>query len=210
MSWRRLSVFAFLITLLIFAGVASGQGRYELPEQGPQPLKSDLPEQGPQPLKSDLPDQGPQPLQGDLANPEQPSLVGPKSIDKSGSKAKKLKAPRAAGIKKSAKGASPKSDSFGPASGQHGVQQARGPQSGVSRSGLLNTGNNQVSSPGSTSFLDGYLQRSLHDDGLARKKPRGEDKPKDDLLLQGKTSSEFESKDSQPFQAEKPEDGIIY
>jgi len=31
----------------------------------------------------------------------------------------------------------------------------------------------------------------LHDDGLARKKPGGEDTPKDDLLLPGKTSSKF-------------------
>ncbi|MGP8106608.1 MAG: hypothetical protein ACLQLE_12040 [Desulfobaccales bacterium] len=179
MSWRRLSVLASLITLLIFAGVARGQGRYELPEQGPQPLQNDLPEQGPQPL------------QGDLANPEQPGLNGPKSIDQSGFKTTNQKAPTAAGIQKSAKGASPKPDSFGPASGQHGVQQAGGPQIGVSRSGLLNMGNNQVSNPGSTSFLDGYLLRSLHDDGLARKKPAGEDKPKDDLLLPGKTSSKF-------------------
>ena len=117
MSWRRLSVLAFLITILIFAGVASGQGRYELPEQGPQPLQSDL------------------------ANPEQPGLDGPKSIDESNSKAKNQKAPRAAGIKKSAKGASPKPYSFGPASGQYGMQQAREPQIGVSRSGLLGMGN---------------------------------------------------------------------
>jgi hypothetical protein len=179
MSWRRLAVLAFSITVLIFAGVASGQGRYELPEQGPQPLQSDLPEQGPQPL------------QNDLANPEQPDLDGSKSIDESNSITKNQKTPRPAGIKNSAKGASPKPGSFGPASGQHGVQQAGGPQVGVPRNGLLNMGNHQGSSPGSTSFLDGYLQRSLHDDGLARKKPGGEDKPKDDLLLPGKTSSQF-------------------
>ncbi len=153
MSWRRIAVLAFLITSLIFAGVARGQGRYELPEQGPQPLQSDL------------------------ANPEQPGLAGPKSIDQSNSQAKNQKAPRAADIKKSAKGASPKPYSFGPASGQYGVPQARGLKIG--------------SSPGSTSFLDGYLLRSLHDDGLGRKKPAGEDNPKDDLLLPGKTSSKF-------------------
>ena len=179
MSWRRLSVLAFSITLLIFAGVASGQGRYELPEQGPQPLQNDLPEQGPQPLQSDL------------ANPEQPGFDGLKSIDQSGFKATNQKAPTAVGIQKSANGASPKPYSFGPASGQHGVQQAGGPQMGVSRSGLLNMGNNQSSSPGSTSFLDGYLLRSLHDDSLVREKPRREDEPKDDLPLQGKASSKY-------------------
>jgi len=145
--------------------VASGQGRYELPEQGPQPLQNDLPEQGPQPLQSDLP------------NPEQSSLNGPKSIDESNSKAKNQKAPGAAGIKKSAQGASSKPYSFGPASGQYGVPQASGLKIG--------------SSPGSTSFLDGYLLKSLHDDGLARKKPTAEDTPKDDSLLPGKTSSRF-------------------
>jgi hypothetical protein len=167
MSWLRLSVLAFLITILIFAGVASGQ---ELPEQGPQPLQSDL------------------------ANPEQPGLDAPKSISKSGSKATNQKAPRAAGIKKSAKGASgasPKPYSFGPAAGQYGMQQDREAQIGASRGGLLNMGNNQSSSPGSTSFLDGYLLRSLHDDSLVREKPRREDEPKDDLPLQGKASSKY-------------------
>ena len=166
MSWRRIAVLAFLITLLIFAGVASGQGRYELPEQGPQPLQNDLPEQGPQPLQSDL------------ANPEQPGLAGPKSINESNSNAKNQKAPGAAGIKKSAKAASPKPYSFGPVAGQYGVPQARVPQIG--------------SSPGSTSFLDGYLLKSLHDDGLARKKPT---ESKDDLMLPDKTSSKFLSRD---------------
>ena len=165
MPWRRIAVLAFLITSLIFAGVASGQGRYELPEQGPQPLQNVLPEQGPQPLQSDL------------ASPEQPGLAGPKSIDESNSNAKNQKAPRTAGIKGSAKGANPKPYSFGPASGRYGVPQAGGLK--IS------------SSPGSTSFLDGYLLKSLHDDGLARKKPAAEDTPKDDLLLPGKTSSKF-------------------
>ncbi len=169
MSWRRLAVPAFLITLLVFAGVARGQGRYELPEQGPQPLQNALPEQGPQPLQSDL------------ANPEQSGLAGLQSIDVSDSKAKNPKASGAAGIKKSAPGASPKPYSFGPASGQYGVPQA----------GELKIG----SSPGSTSFLDGYLLRSLHDDGLGRKKPTAEDKPKDDLLLPGTTSSKYLSRD---------------
>jgi len=153
MSWSRIAVPAFLITLLAFAGVARGQGRYELPEQGPQPLQSDL------------------------ANPEQPGLAGPQSIDVSNSKAKNQKASGAAGIKKSAPGASPKPYSFGPASGQYGVPQAKALQIG--------------SSPGSTSFLDGYLLKSLHDGDLASKKPRAEDKPKDDLLLPGQTPSRF-------------------
>jgi len=168
MSWRRLAVPAFLITLLVFAGVARGQGRYELPEQGPQPLQNALPEQGPQPLQSDL------------ANPEQPGLAGPKSIDASNSTVKNPNL-RATGIKKSAKGAGPRPYSFGPASGQYGVPQARALQIG--------------SSPGSTSFLDGYLLKSLHDGGLARKKPAAEDTPKDDLLLPDQTSSKFLPRD---------------
>jgi hypothetical protein len=166
MSGRRLSVLAFLITLLIFAGMARGQGRYELSEQG-QP-----------------------PLQRDLANPEQPGLDGPRPIADSGSQTKNQKAPRPAGIKKQVKGIT-KPDFFRPASGPDGVQQARGTQTGASSSGLLGLENHQLSSPGSTSFLDGYLQRSLHEDGLARKKPAAENKPKDDLLLQGRTSSKF-------------------
>ncbi len=173
MSWLRLAVLAFLITIFMFAGVASGQGRYELPEQGPQPLQNGLPEQGPQPLQSDL------------ANTGHPGLDGSKSIDVSNPKAKfNQKAPRAAGIKKSAKGASSKPysfgpDSFGPPSGHYGIQQAKGPQIGVPRS------------PGSTSFLDGYLLRSLHDGGLAGEKAGGEDQLKDDSPLNGETSSDF-------------------
>ena len=175
MSWRQLSLLAFFITLLIFVGVARGQGRYELPEQRPQPLQNDLPEQGQQPLQSDL------------ANPEQP---GPKPIADSGSQTKNQKAPRPAGIKKQVK-SSTKPDFFRHASEPDGMPQARGAQTGASSSGLLGLGTNQLSSPGSTSFLDGYLQRSLHDDGLAREKPAAEDKPKDDLLLQGRTSAKF-------------------
>ncbi len=47
MSWLRLPVRAFLITLFIFAGVASGQGSYELQGQALQPLQNDRPEAGP-------------------------------------------------------------------------------------------------------------------------------------------------------------------
>jgi hypothetical protein len=67
------------------------------------------------------------------------------------------------------------------------MQQDSEAQIGASGRPLLNMGNN----PGSTSFLDGYLLKSLHDDGLAREKPRREDEPKDDLLLQGTTSSKY-------------------
>jgi hypothetical protein len=163
MSGVRLAVLAFLITILIVAGVARGQGRYGLPEQGPQPLGNEL------------------------SDREHYGLDGPKSISKSGSKATSQKAPRAAGTKKNAKGASPKPYAFGPAAGQYGMQQDSEAQIGASGRPLLNMGNN----PGSTSFLDGYLLKSLHDDGLAREKPRREDEPKDDLLLQGTTSSKY-------------------
>ena len=76
MSWRRLAVLAFAITLLIFAGVARGQGRYEPAEQGRQSLPSHL------------------------ASPEPPGLDGPKSVDESYSKAKNPTAGRPAGYQK--------------------------------------------------------------------------------------------------------------
>jgi hypothetical protein len=167
MSWCRLFFPAFLITILLFAGVASGQGRYELQEQGQQPLQSDM------------------------ANREQQGPDGSKVIVKSSSKAKNKKAPRVSGIKKSAKGTVPKPDSFGPSSRQYGMEQAKEQQVGVSGSGLLGMGDNQSGSSGSTSFLDGYLLKSLRDDGLARKKSRSEDKTKDDLPLRGKNTSKF-------------------
>ncbi len=147
MSWRRLAVLAFAITLLIFAGVARGQGRYEPAEQGRQSLPSDL------------------------ASPEPPGLDGPKSVAESYSKAKNPAAGRPADIRKGAPGTGPKRVDLGPISGQYAVPQAKGPQIGVSGSGLLGLGNPPSSGPGSTSFLDGYFIRSLHDDGLARKKP---------------------------------------
>jgi hypothetical protein len=162
---------SFLMALLLFPGVASGQGRYELQDRGQQ-----------------------QPLESDMANRELPGLEGPKTIDKYSPKAKNKKAPRVTGIKKSAKGTIPKPDSFGPSSRQHGVEQAKGPQIGVSGSGLLGRGDNQsgsYGSYGSTSFLDGYLLKSLHADRLKKKKSRREEMPNDDLPRSGKTAPKF-------------------
>ncbi len=191
MSWLRLAVLAFLITILIFAGLARGQGRYDIPEQGPQPLQNGLPEQRPQPLQNDLPEQGPQLLQGDLPNHRQLSLSSGQSMDVCNPKAKLHQPGQGAkGINKSAKGASPKPYAFGPgsfepASGHYGMQQAKEPQFGFPGKG------SPGSSPGSTSFLDGYLLRSLQDDSLGKENRESEDKPTDDLPFNGETSSNF-------------------
>ena len=116
-------------------------------EQGPQPLQNGLPEQGPQPLQNGLPGQGPQPLQGDLAKHKQPGL-GDDQLMHPKAKLQQVP-PKAAGIQNGAKGADSKPysfgpDSFGPASGQYGMQQARGPQIGVPR-GNLGMGSGQGS-----------------------------------------------------------------
>jgi hypothetical protein len=66
--------------------------------------------------------------------------------------------------------------------------QSKEPQFGASGSGLIGTGYNQSSSSGSKSFLDGYFVNSLHNEGIARKKPSNGKKPKDNLRLRGKTS----------------------
>ncbi|MGA8572970.1 MAG: hypothetical protein ACLP7A_10175 [Desulfobaccales bacterium] len=193
MSWLRLPVLAFLITLFIFAGVASGQGSYELQGQALQPLQNDLPEQGPQPLQNDLPEQGTPLLQSDLPTHRRPGLGGAQSTINPNAKLQQ-ESPRATGIQKGAKGANSKGysfgpDSFGPASGHHGIQQGKGGQLGVP-SRNLGMGNDQVSSPGSTSFLDGYLLNSLHENELGRETP-GEGPPQEDLPLSGETSSNF-------------------
>lgn len=193
MSWLRLAVLAFLITIFIFAGVASGQGSYELQGQGLQPLQNDLQEQGPQPLQNDLQEQGPSLLQSDLPNHIRPN--GAQLINDYKPKAKlQRERPRAAGIQKGAKGANSKGysfgpDSFGSASGHYGMQQGKGGQIGVPK-GNLGIGNAQVSSPGLTSFLDGYFLNSLHGNDSGREKP-GDDQPQEDLPLNGETSFNF-------------------
>lgn len=153
------------MALLLLGGVAWAQGRDDLQDQGQQ-----------------------QPLQTDMVNKDQQSLD--LSIDRHNSKAKNKKAARVKDIKKSTETGSPKAESFGPSSRQYGMSnaQSKGPQFGALGSGLIGKGYNQSSSFGSTSFLDGYLLKSLHDEGIARKKPRNEEKPKDDLRLRGKTS----------------------
>lgn len=193
MSWLRLAVLAFLITLFISAGVASGQGSYELRGQALQPLQNDLPEQRPQPFQNDLPEQGTPLLQSDL--PTHRRANGALLLSDYNSKAKLQQAPpTATGIKKGAKGTNRKGysfgpDSFGPASGHHGIDQGKGGQFGVP-SRNLGMGNDQVSSPGVTSFLDGYFLNSLHENELGRETP-GERPPQEDLPLTGETSSNF-------------------
>ncbi|MGD0216776.1 MAG: hypothetical protein ABSC45_04600 [Desulfobaccales bacterium] len=174
MSWLRLAVLAFLITIFIFAGVASGQGSYELQGQGLQPLQNGLPEQGPQLLQ-------------DLPGHKRPSLCGPGSTnDVSSPKAKfQQAAPRAAGIRKTAKGTNAKGyssgpDSFGPATGHNGMRPASGPQINAPPKGLFGMGNNQGSSPGQASFLDGYFLNSLHGGGLPAENRQGEETPEND------------------------------
>jgi hypothetical protein len=219
----RLTVSAFLISILVFAGVASGQGRDELQEQGPQPLQSDTTNQ----------EQWLQPLQGDMANQGRQGLDSPKSIDKSDGKAKNIKTPKVTGIKKSAKSTISKPKSFGPSSRQYGIEKGNrspvrlqvGSQIGASRSGLLRMGDNQSGNSTPNSFLDGYLQRSLagsslldagadqsgrsgsgsflddyllkslYSEELARKRSRSEEEPRDKGLARKKSSSEDKSKD---------------
>ena len=105
-------------------------------------------------------------------------------------KAKDRKAARVTDIKKSTETGSPKAESFGSSSRQYWMSndQSKGPQFGASGSGLIVKGYNQSSSFGSTSFLDGYLLKSLHDKEISRKKTRNEEKPKDDWRPRGKTS----------------------
>lgn len=159
--------FAFLLTFLVFAGVAGGQGRYELPEQGQQPFLSNLTPE------------------------EQQGPAGAKTLNRSGSQAKNKKAPRAAGIKKSAAGGVPRPDSPGPASKPPGLAQAQGFPVGLLGSGQFGKAAHQSGGSGAISFLDGYLLRSLHDEGMARKKAKKEDKPKDDFPQRGKTVTKF-------------------
>ena len=169
--WQRFFQ-AFLMALWLLGGVAWAQGRDDLQDQGQQ-----------------------QPLQTDMVNKDQQSLD--LSIDRHNSKAKDRKAKakdrkaaRVTDIKKITESSSPKAESLGPSSRQYGMSnaQSKGPQFGASGSGLIGTGYNQSSSFGSTSFLDGYLLKSLHDNGISRKKTRNEEKPKDGLRPRDKTS----------------------
>ena len=169
--WQRF-FHAFMMALLLLSGVAWAQGRDDPQDQGQQ-----------------------QPLQTDMVNKDQQSLD--LSIDRHNSKAKDRnakpkdrKAARVTDIKKSTASGSRKAESFGPSSRQYGMPnaQSKGPEFGASGSGLIGTGYNQSSSFGSTSFLDGYLLKSLHDEGISRKKTRDEKKPKHDLRPRGKTS----------------------
>ena len=162
--WQRFFQ-AFLMALLLLGGVAWAQGRDDLQDQGQQ-----------QPLHTDMVNKDQQPL--DL------------SIERHNSKAKDRKAARVTDIKKITESSSPKAESLGPSSRQYRMSnaQSKGPQFGASGSGLIGTGYNQSSSFGSTSFLDGYLLKSLHDEGISRKKTRNEEKSKDDLRPRRKTS----------------------
>jgi hypothetical protein len=166
MTWLWLSLAAFVIPILVPAGMAGAQIGYEVRGQGQQPLQSEL------------------------ANRQQQGLNGPKAIDKPASKAKK--APSAKWGKKdakSAKGAIFKPGFSGKSSKGQRFEQAKEPQIGGSESDLLDKAKNYSSRVGSNSFLDGYLLQSLHDDG-ARKKMRSSDKPNNNLL-KWKTTSRY-------------------
>jgi hypothetical protein len=88
-------------------------------------------------------------------------------------KAKKTnsKTPRVTHIKKSLV-TNPKTASQGSSLGQYGASEAQsyGSQVNAGGSGLSIIGPNPSAGPGSTSFLDGYLLKSLKEDGTARKK----------------------------------------
>lgn len=172
--WQRFFP-AFLMTLLLLAGMAWAQGRDDLQGQGQQ-----------------------QPLQMDLVNKDQQSidlLIDRHNFKDSGRKAKlkDRKAATVTDIKKSTETSSSKAESLGPSSRQYGIANAQSmrPQFSSLGSGLIGKGYNQ-SSIGSTSFLDGYFLKSLHDGGISRRhfkeKNRNEEKSKDDLRPRGKTS----------------------
>ena len=170
MPWRRLSFPAFIISILLFTGVARGQGRYELLMQGKQPLQSDTTnqQQGMQPLQNDMKNQEQwlQPLQSDMTKPEQRVLDSSKKMPKSISPTKNKKTATVSSFKKSAKAL----------------------QLDVSIGGLAGLGTNQSSSSGSTSFLDGYLLESLHKNGGITKGARVRISPKVAFLAWGNIS----------------------
>jgi hypothetical protein len=106
------------------------------------------------------------------------------STDRYNSQSKNKKAVMVMDIKENTESGSPKAKSFGASSRQHEVSndQTQGPQVGALGSGLFGKGYNESSSIGSKSFLDGYLLKSVHDDGISSKNIRNKEKPKDDLL----------------------------
>lgn len=161
---RSLSFLPILLSLSLFTGVASGQGRYDLPEQGQQPLQSGM------------------------KNWEQPSLGGSLKDGKTNSKPV-IKKVKGAGLKKRKTGTIPTPGIHESASQQDGMKRAKKSQFGSSKTGLIGMGYNQPGNPGSTSFLDGYLLKSMHSDGLARKRTRSEEKPTNNLSPQGKTTT---------------------
>jgi hypothetical protein len=144
-NMRRWIFHAFLMTLLLLGGAGWVQGRDDLQDQERQ-----------------------QPLQTEMVNKDQQSLD--LSIDRHNSTAKEKKAARDTNIKKSTESRSPKAESFKPLSRQYGISKARskGPQCDTLESGLMGMGYNQSSGFDSTSFLDDYLLKSLHDDNISK------------------------------------------
>jgi hypothetical protein len=161
MFWSWFPVSTCLMAILIFVGAAIGQESGGLREQGQQPFLSGVVKQ------------------------ERQDITGHRY--KSCTAAPNIKTPQVAGVNKNAKGTISK-PGFGPFPRNHGRKQAFGAQVGISKSGPISVG---YHCSGTTSFLDGYLLKSLHHDGSAKKKARSENHPKDDLRLKGKTSSKF-------------------
>lgn len=99
-------------------------------------------------------------------------------------KAKKTnsKAPGITHSKKSLVTVNPKTASQGSSLGQYGASEAQryGSQANPMGSGLSVKGHSPSAGSASTSFLDGYLLKSLKDDGTAKRKVSTEKQPKKD------------------------------
>ena len=129
-----------------------------------------------------------QPSQTASADREYQSLGASKGPGSHKAKKTNSKAPRITHIKKSLVTVNPKTASQGSSLGQDGASKAQsyGSQANDMGSGLSMNGSSPSAGSGSTSFLDGYLLKSLKEDGTARKKVSTEKvstekQPKEDL-----------------------------
>jgi hypothetical protein len=124
-----------------------------------------------------------QPSQTASANREYQSLDASKRPGSHKAKKTNSKAPRITRIKKSLVTVNPKTASQGSSLGQDGASKAQnyGSQVSAMGCGLSMNGSSPSAGSGSTSFLDGYLLKSLQDGGTTRRKVSTEKQPKEDV-----------------------------
>ncbi len=156
------------LAILCFAGVAWAQGG-NLDRPGQE--KPFLP-----PVSTESP------YQSSTENPYQ-SLEASKGSASPKAKEINKKAAKPKNINKNRIGGRPKTDSHSPSLGQSGASQGKSsnPTLGAVESAPIGK---SLSLPGgstSTSFLDGYFLKSLHEERMARKKPSAGTDPKDNL-----------------------------